>query len=233
MCWHRSCAVSALRQVKKNRKRGISLVEVIVVMAIVSALLLMGAVLFSGVGKSEGREAVRSLLLAGLNNAQTRALSSGEPVALVMTPYEEGREGQLGRSFTLFEVTKDEVTGDFVAGRQLRRWSVLPGRFIFSKGGTVSDAGQNAFDQSPVVNVSILEEKSEGRRAIDMPAIVFGATGNVVWPQGEGELELHVTEGAVETGMAVGTGGELNDWRQREVFMIGRQTGRARYLQTR
>lgn len=201
-------------------------------MGIMAALLVLGASLFSGLGKGESRQAVRSLLLAGLNNAQTRALSSGEPVALVMTPYDQGRNGQLGRSFTLYEVRQDEVTKEFVAGKQLRRWAELPGRFIFSKGGTVSSSGQNAFDQPAVVRITVLDEKSEGRRAIDMPAIIFGGTGSVLWPAGEGELELHVTEGSVEAGLAVATGEELNDWRKREVILVGRQTGRARYLQT-
>lgn len=217
----------------KSSRKGFSLVEVLVVMAIMAAMLVLGVSLFGGMGKSEGREAVRNLLLAGLNNAQTRALASGEPVAFVMTPYEQGLEDRLGRSFTLYEVRQDEVTGSFEAGRQLRRWADLPRRFIFSKGTTVSDGGQNAFDQPPVVTIEVREAQQGGRRTVEMPAIVFGGSGSVIWPAGEGELELHLTEGAVQTGVAVGTGDEANDWRKREVILIGRQTGRARYLQTR
>lgn len=214
-------------------EKGFTLVEVLVVMAIMAVMLVLGASLFRGMGEGESRQAVQSLILAGLNNAQTRALASGEPVALVMTPYEQGREGQLGRSFTLFEVRKDDVTDDFVAGRQLRRWAQLPGRFIFSKGETVSESGQNAFDQPPVVSISVRDSSSGAGRVIEMPAIIFGGSGSVIWPAGAGELEVHLSEGSIQGGLAVGTGRALEDWRQREVILVGRQTGRARYLQTR
>ncbi|MDQ8192043.1 pilus assembly FimT family protein [Roseibacillus persicicus] len=217
---------------KKRAKTGFTLIEVLVVMGIMAVFLVMGAFLFQGAGKSESRDAVRSLLLAGLNNAQTRALSSGEPVAMVMTPYDQGLEDRLGRAFTLFEVRQDDVTGDFIAGKQLRRWADLPGRFIFSKGGTVSDSGQNAFDQEAVVTISVRDDNSPQKRSVEMPAIIFGSTGSVIWPSGEAELELHVGEGTVQNGVAVGTGADNNDWRKREVIIIGRQTGRARYLQT-
>lgn len=213
-------------------RKGFSLVELLVVMGIMVILIVMGATLFRGVGRGEGQEAVRSLVLAGLNNAQSRALTSGEPVALVMTPYEEGRLGQLGRSFTIFEVRRDDVTGDFVAGRQLRRWAVLPGRFIFSKGSTVSDTGQNAYNQPNVVSVSIREGNAQGKRSIEMPAVIFGGAGNVIWPAGEAELELHMMEGKVVDGIATATSVQEQEWQKREVIVVGRQTGRARYLQT-
>lgn len=232
MCWHLASAESPLENVKKESKSGFSLVELLVVIGIISVFLVLAASMFKGVGQGESRQAVRSLLLAGLNNAQTRAVASGEPVALVMTPYDQGLDRQLGRSFTLFEVRQDDVTGDFEAGRQMRRWATLPGRFIFSKGNTVSAGGQNAFDQPAVVSISVRDEQSAGKRTVSMPAIIFGPSGNVIWPAGEAELELHLTEGAVEGGVAVGTGNELNDWRMREVIVVGRQTGRARYLQT-
>ncbi|MBK1833319.1 pilus assembly FimT family protein [Roseibacillus ishigakijimensis] len=218
---------------KKSRYQGFSLIEIIVVMGIMALLLVLGTALFRGVGRGEGREAVRSLVLGGLNNAQSRALSTGEPVALVMTPYDQGREDQLGRSFTLFEVRQDEVTGQFEAGQQLRRWAMLPERFIFSKGSTATAGGQNAYDQSNVVRIVVQDSKEGGRRTVEMPAIIFGSSGRVIWPTGEGELELHIGEGKVQNGIALATGADNNDWRKREVFLIGRQTGRARYLETR
>lgn len=201
-------------------------------MGIMVLFLVMGASLFRGVGRGESREAVRSLILAGLNNAQTRAISSGESVGMVMMPYEEGRVGQMGRSFTIFEVKKDDVTGDFVAGKQLRRWALLPGRFVFSKGFTVSESGQNAYNQPNVVNVSIREGNGGSKRSVDMPAIIFGGTGNVIWPAGEAELELHMMEGKILDGVVTGSSVGEDEWQKREVIVIGRQTGRARYLQT-
>ncbi len=217
---------------EENNQNGFTLVEVIVVTAVLAILLVLGASLFRGMGRSESRDAARTLFLAGLNNAQTRALVSGEPVALVMTPYDRGREDELGRSFTLFEVRKDEVTGDFIVENQLRRWARLPGRFIFSKEETVAEEGQNAFDQPAVVSVSVRDTRDGSQRMVEMPAIIFGGTGNVVWPAGEGELEIHLTEGVVREGSVFGQNENSNDWRKREVFLVGRQTGRARYLQT-
>lgn len=224
--------VAAYRVVKRRTKNGFSLTEILVVMSIMVVLMVMGVSLFRNMGRGESQQAVRSLLLAGLNNAHTRALSSGEPVAMVMTPYDTGREGQLGRSFTLFEVREDDVTGEFVAEKQLRRWALLPGRFIFSKDLTVSGEGQNAFDQPAVVSIEVSDGRSPNKTTVEMPAIIFGGTGSVVWPAGDGELELHAMEGAVVNGQVTAVGEASSDWRKREVIVIGRQTGRARFLQT-
>ena len=205
--------------------------ELLVVIGILAVFLVMGTALFRNAGQGESRQAVRSLMKVGLNSAQTRALTTGKPVAFVMTPYEQGRFDQLGRSFTLFEVRRDDVTGNYIAGEQLRRWAQLPGRFIFSKGDTVSASGQNAFNQEAVVNISVSDERG-GRFEANMPAIIFGGSGSVVWPSGEGELEIHLMEGTINDHVPVGFGDQLSDWAKREVFVIGRQTGRARFLQT-
>ena len=216
----------------RTKKKGFSLVELLVAMGIMATLLILGTSLFKQVGQGKSREAVRALILAGLNTAHSRALASGRPVAFVMTPYDQGRESELGRSFTLYEVRQDEVTGEFEAGEQLRRWALLPGRFIFSEGDTVSGGGQNAFNQSPVVSISVRDDARGQRRDVQMPAIIFGDTGRVIWPSGSAELELHLTEGAVTGGVAVAASDGLGDWTKRDIFVIGRQTGRARYLQT-
>ena len=130
------------------------------------------------------------------------------------------------------EVNHDDVTGSFTAGKQLRRWAVLPGRFVFSRGSTVSASGQNAYAQPNVVSVSIRQGDGLGRGAIEMPAIIFGGAGNVIWPSGEAELELHLMEGKIVDGKVTATSVGNDEWQKREVIVIGRQTGRARYLQT-
>jgi prepilin-type N-terminal cleavage/methylation domain-containing protein len=216
----------------RNRQSGFTLVELLVVMAIMALLLAMGAGLFSSAGRGQSRQAARSLVTGVLTNAQNRALTAGEPRAVVMMPYETGREGQLGRAFTIFEVRQDEATDTFVAERQLRRWIELPGRFIFSKAGAVTGEGQNGFAQPPIVEVSVPAPKSEGTRKVAMPAIIFGDSGRVIWPAGSGELELQLSEGVVQDGVAVATGDQERDARQREIFIIGRQTGRARLVKT-
>lgn len=201
-------------------------------MGIMAMLLVMGAALFSNAGQGEGRQAVRSLVSGLLINAQNKALTSGEPVAVVMMPYESGREDQLGRAFTVFEVRQDDATGNFIAGRQERRWIELPNRFIFSKGDPLSRGGQNAFHQPPVVQVTVPNPKTSGRSIAEMPAIIFGPSGNVIWPAGSGELELHIGEGVIRNGLAVATGESATNYNQLEIFVIGRQTGRARILET-
>lgn len=204
----------------------------LVVMGIMAMLLIMGAGMFSSAGQSESRQAVRSLVTGVLSNAQSKALTTGEPVAVVMMPYESGREDQLGRAFTVFEVRQDEATGRFIAGDQQRRWVELPGRFIFSKGEPVTGAGQNGFNQPPIVEVTVPSPQSSGTSTAEMPAIIFGANGNVIWPAGSGELELHIAEGVVRNGDAVATGVNENDYSKQELFVIGRQTGRVRLVET-
>jgi hypothetical protein len=200
-------------------------------MGIMGLLLALGAGIFSSAGRGQSRQAVRSLVTGVLTNAQNRALTAGEPRAVVMMPYETGREGQLGRALTVFEVRQDEATDTFIAGRQLRRWIELPGRFIFSKSGPVTGEGQNGFDQPPIVEVTVPDPRSEGTLKVAMPAIIFGDSGRVIWPAGSGELELQLSEGVIVDGVAVATGEQEQDARQREIFIIGRQTGRARLVE--
>lgn len=200
-------------------------------MGIMAMLLVMGAGLFASAGQGEGRQAVRSLVTGVLTNAQNRALTSGEPVAVVMMPYESGREDQLGRALTVFEVRQDEATGTFIAGQQERRWIELPSRFIFAKDDPISTGGQNAFNQPPIVEVPVPNPQGTGRSTAEMPAIIFGPSGNVIWPAGSGELELHIEEGVVRNGSAVATKEAATNYNHLEIFVIGRQTGRARILE--
>lgn len=195
-------------------------------------LLVAGAAIMVGAGRGEERQASRSLILATLNNARTRALTSGKPFAVAMAPYNQGREDFLGKALTIFEVREDEATDSWEVEKQLRRWVILPGRMIFSKGSTVNEGAQNAFTESPVLDVDMRIPGTAGRGLVEMPAIIFGSSGNVVWPQGSGELELHLSEGSVQPNLQVVTVDQGNEWQKREVFIIGRQTGRARYLRT-
>ena len=219
--------------VMSKRNKAFSLVELIAVMGVIVLLLALGTGLYRQTENATSRKAVRSLLLGGLNTARTRALATGESVAFVMTPYEQGRENHFGRGFSLFEVKQDEVTREFEAGTQLRRWSLFPGRFIFSKGTTMSSGGQNAFDQSGVLTVNVRDGNGGQTLRVEMPAIIFGPSGNVIWPTGGGELELQLTEGSVDSGIAVATRDGQDNWRLREVCIVGRQTGRARFIETR
>ncbi|MEM9080099.1 MAG: prepilin-type N-terminal cleavage/methylation domain-containing protein [Verrucomicrobiota bacterium] len=215
-----------------RQKQGFSLVELLTVMGVIATLLVVSAAWVGRTGDAESRRAARSLILGALNYARTAALSSGEPVAMVMMPYERGQEGQLGRAFAVFEVNQDEATGSYSAERQLKRWQELPGRMIFTKGSPVASGGQNAFDQNPILSVQVKNPDSGLTSEVTMPAIVFGATGSVAWPGGGGELELHLGEGTVKTGVVMAASADTNDWRKHEVFVVGRQTGRVRYLRT-
>lgn len=199
---------------------------------VMSLLLVAGAAVMVGAGRGEERQASRSLILAALTNARTRALTSGEPYGVALAPYEAGREDFLGKALSIFQVREDEATDGWQVEKQTRRWVVLPGRMIFSKGATVNQGAQNAFTEPPVLEVTMRIPGSAEGGTVEMPAIIFGSSGNVVWPQGSGELELHLSEGSVQPNQKVITDDQLNEWQKREVFIVGRQTGRARYLRT-
>ncbi|MDP0489618.1 MAG: hypothetical protein Q7Q71_01040 [Verrucomicrobiota bacterium JB023] len=208
------------------------MVELLAVISIATVFLVMGASLMQATGKGESRQAVRNLVTGNFNFARTRAISFGEPVAVVMIPYEEGVDGDRGKAMTVYSVRYDEASGSYEANEQLRRWTKLPGRMIFSKASPVSSGGDNAFDQPAVVAVNIRVEGHKDMRQVTAPAVIFGETGAVEWPGGSGQLELHLGEGSVQGGVAVGSA-SIEDWTKNEVFVIGRQTGRVRYLRTK
>lgn len=232
MYWHGTKAVPVSNVLKKRSQKGFSLIELLVVMAIMASLLVLGASVLGGMGGSQSRQGARSMTMGVLTNAQNQALTTGEPVAVVMVPYNQGRPELLGRAYAVFEVRQDDATGDYTAGEQLQKWMSLPGRFIFSQANTVSAQGQNAFNQPPVVEVPLRDPNSGAVGSFLAPAIIFGGSGNVVWPGGGGELELHLEEGVIRNGQATATTAASRDWQMREVFIIGRQTGRTRLLKT-
>lgn len=218
---------------KNLRQNGFSLLELVFVIGLMSLLLILGASALVRTGEGEARQAARALVLGMMTNARARALTQGEFFAVVMCPYQQGRQELLGRGLTVCEVREDETTGQWEVVKQVRRWTALPGRMIFSGGGTVNQGGQNAFLQNPVLKMPVRISGAAELARVEMPAVIFGASGNVVWPQGSGELELHLSEGAVLPNLEVRTVDEVSEWEKREVFIIGRQTGRARYLRTR
>ena len=214
-------------------QKGFSLIELLVVVGVIATLLAMGAAVVGG-SRGESRQAVKSLALGFLTNAQNEALTTGKPIAVVMVPYDAGREEHFGRAMAIFEVRQDEVTGDYTAGEQRRRWTSLPGRYLFSKGAPISTEGQNAFDQAPIVEVPYRGSEGAGELTFNASAIIFDGTGKVAWPNGSGELELHFEEGVIQRGAVVGTSASsatsIEEWQKREIIIIGRQTGRARIL---
>lgn len=230
MYWHGMKAVPSSKVLKKQSQKGFSLIELLVVMGIMATLLVLGASVLGGMGSGESRQGVRSMTTGILTNARNQALTTGEPVAVVMVPYNQGREELFGRGYAVFQVRQDDATGDYSVGKQLHKWVSLPGRFIFSQANTVSAQGQNAFAQAPIVEVPLLDPNGGGQGSFLAPAIIFGGAGNVVWPAGGGELELHFEEGVIRSGRATGLTDANTDWQKREVFVIGRQTGRSRLL---
>ena len=95
-----------------------------------------------------------------------------------------------------------------------------PGVSFSLKGARCRIRGQNAYNEPNVVSVAVRDRKCPGgKQSIEMPAIIFGGTGSVIWPAGDGELELHLMEGKVVDGVVTGTSVQADEWQKREVIM--------------
>ncbi len=238
MCWHESSLRKGSDNMKSHSQsaglaplRGFSLVELLVVVALLSVLLVFGTTLFRNMGQAEGRTGGRDMVLAALSSAQIEAISSGKPVAFAMMPYQQGRPEQQGRAFATFQLRRDAVTGDYSVEEQTSRWRQLPPRVIFSEGVVMNEGSLNPFPEDEIIEVDV-RTLDGTRMSVAAAAIVFGADGGVEWPSSSGDLEVQLDEGEVRDGNLVYARSQLADWSKREVIVIGRQTGRARYVDT-
>ncbi|NNC87437.1 MAG: prepilin-type N-terminal cleavage/methylation domain-containing protein [Akkermansiaceae bacterium] len=221
-------------RIAPRRVGGFTLVEVLTVIAIIAILL---GITVAAMGPSDGpraRRAARDAISAMLTRARSEAVSSGNPTAVAFVGLGDGPEESRGRAMTLYEVVRDEVTGDLEAGDQLRRWTKLPGRTILltsEAGAGDPDRALNALDQPPALEVRVPEKGKSRPSVVQVPCIVFEPTGAVSHPAGSGRIGIHVGEGAWRNETLLITARKDSGAPLADTVYLSRLTGRARSLE--
>lgn len=209
--------------------RGFTLMEVLVVVAVIGILLVVGAGAYSSTGTSERRVA-RAEIQGMLTRARSHAISSGVPTALVVVGLTSGPDKMRGRALTLFEVKRDATGEKWEAGEQLRRWVYLPGATLLIDGslvGATSGKGSNLLDEAILLPVGVPAESGGRKVDVDASFVVFEATGAVSHPAGSGRIEFFIGEGVWRSGSVTVTGKSASGQAIADRVVLSRLTGRA------
>lgn len=199
---------------------GFSLVELLVVVAIIGIFigLLMPAI--GGMSGSAARKGAVTIVMNALEQARVASIEQGRDT-LVLFWMKNGAVGPIDEEDALMIFRRNEQGN---AWESISRWVKLPRGILFDGSNTSSE---------------ILKFNSTALQSLDLPATIpgnpahanlgfirFGPTGAVHSPQGPGSgLFIPLVEG--QRGLNITITAKRKDDTVREVVSVARYTGRA------
>ena len=221
----RSLPPTISKRQRSGTGSGFSLIEMLIVMAIMSILLVAAIPVLSNTS-SNARQSSREIVKASLQQARAHAISSGNATAITIPILSTGSE--LGsRAVTLFEVESSgsgyTVMTDADTGQeaQLQRWQTLPGSFHFVSAADISGSDATVLDQTQTLQTAFKGEN------ITCHMIVFSPSGQIVFPVDEVNI---VISQAVRQGSSLRLTEKNGSDPVFEIFQVNRLTGRTRAL---
>jgi prepilin-type N-terminal cleavage/methylation domain-containing protein len=202
-----------------NRRKAFTLIEVVVVIAIIVILMVAGVQVLGGNDGPSRRTAADSI--TGLiEQARTTAITSRSAVALAIAepgdlPITDGR-CRVG----LFRIggLSDDGTADAVL---IRRWQTLPTGVVLL-GGEVNGV-RNPLDEPQTT----LRYRS-GNNTLEVPVhlMVFGPRGGLLLPQGSDPIALRIAAGTYRDGRPLSTSRATDRTAAETHLRIGRVVAR-------
>jgi len=187
-----------------------SLLEVLTVLAIISAMAILGARTADGFFRSTGRRAAIGQVLGLLEQARMKALASGRPVYVAFADATCPEE-QRWRALALFEEGEDPAA----PLTAISPWVRLSGRMTFATGL----ATPSITDAPEAVDSRLFALSGGGERSL--PYLKFNPAGGIDYPVQAEAAHLYIgwrNEGEPSTG------------RELETIRVALFTGRALFL---
>ncbi len=204
-----------------------SLIELIVVIAIISLLLVATIPVFSD-SSNNARQTSREIIKAHLRQARAHAIATGVSTAVAIPTI--GASKDLGaRSISLFEVElengsytprKDDEGNDL----QLQRTAVLPGNFYFVSSSNISASTSTVVDLPETMPTSFRNVQHECH------VIVFAPNGQIVRPISGTAVNIAIAQ-ATRSGDSLTLTQKTGVNAVLELFQVNSLTGRTRFIE--
>lgn len=214
---------SMKRAVRRRAYAGFSLLEMLVVVAVVAIMMALMLPAVAGFSSTAGRRGAVNILMNTFEQARTAAIESGRPVHVLL----------YRRNFPepdAVMVVRDPVDGlESSPLERLTKWTKLPKGVLLHDPGAANILSQAPLTSSFLSRLSPSPQPSSGEK---INLVTFNETGGVDYPSGSSpnDRKLYLSEGTRGDGgseQAIsarkngqGTGGGF------EVLSLSRYTGR-------
>lgn len=166
-----------------------SLLEMVVVIAVMLTLMVAGVSLIGDTG-SKSRRAASDSLMGIVEQARTRAITSRSQVLLAIAEPRDLPAGDDKARLGLFKLTDfDKKTGR-AKGELLRRWEMVPAGVALI--GGEAEQFRNVMDEDEVSLAYVSGGKNFN---IAVHGMVFSPRGGRDWPEGAGAVVIRIAEG--------------------------------------
>ena len=196
-----------------------TLIELLVVMLVMAMLILVGVSAMDG-GKAYERRVCTNELLGVLDQARSRALIHGRQVAVaIVDPGDVGGEDRCRVGLFQIENWAGLPTGPVLV-EQVSRWHFMHHGVVMCSGDVPGVI--NPRDAPELHWVHGIEDEG-----MQVHAIIFGAHGDIVYPEGDELVLLRVAEGHYRDGRVEKLkGGRFRAGVENQI-RIGRRSGRS------
>lgn len=204
------------------KEGGFTLVEALVVMAILGILLVAGLVTFRGTG-DKARRAATDELVGLVEQARTKAITSRSFVAVAFAPPGSIPQHTGTTSMSLVQLPDDwsPDSNDSADTTLLTRWSPLETGIILL-GGTTSAELVNP------LNVGTVDIRYTTRQSVEAAVhlLAFNPRGRLVYPVSSASAELRLAEGTYVRGNPIPYKRGADDSISQTRLKVGRVVGR-------
>ena len=221
---------STLVPARRGRFRAFTLIEMLVVMAIMVLALTALIPAVTSLSKSSGRQAATNNLIAAIEQARAEAIKSGQPTYVVFPTFTSAAQSTLDRyNYRSYAIFEDDAANPGSV-KQLTGWKSLPTGTALRSAGTaalsnLAPTASPAPSQTPTFSFT----PDTGTTPL-YQYLKFNSNGEVEAPAPPANVLLGIFEGyAVSNGSEVVTGAKDGNGNPlaAEYVSVSRITGRA------
>ncbi len=158
----------------RSAKRAFTLVEMLVVMAIIAVLFAIGVLLFSDPTNS-ARKASKDVFRAHLQQARAHSIATGNSTSVLIPDYSNATAG--GRLIGIAEVEPQTTgTSPYKVTKLLQRWARLPENIFFLNQSTTHSS------QKTILDGTVKIDAPYQKGTVSCFYVIFAPNGQITYP---------------------------------------------------